>query len=221
MVLSVPSGASAVTKNYTGLVISDEQHEHLVKLGYTEDEIQFMKKEEFEASLAIEGEVISSKTKYYKTTLANGNFQDIEINPLEYSQNKNAIMPHSDGIKTDSYKKITTSIIAVQGIYRYKVSIEWSKFPSVRSNDIIGIGIDNSIVSLITKTNYFQQNYCVTGSIYSSNNENYVKYGTEGVGTVFPLKSGNLKKLSSYFYFSVEKKIECFTESLWRLCSRK
>ncbi len=205
LVLSVPSGASAVTKNYNGLVISDEQYEHLVKLGYTEDEIQFMKKEEFEASLAIEGEVISSKTKYYKTTLANGNFQDIEINPFEYSQNKNVIMPHSDGIKIDSYKKITTSIIAIQGIYRYKVSIEWNKFPSVRSNDIIGIGIDSNSVNLNRKSSFFQQNYCVTESDCSSNNENYVKYGTEGVGTVFPLKSGNLIKLSSYFYFSVEK----------------
>lgn len=46
---------------------------------------------------------------------------------------------------TTSSKKMITTIISINNCYRYKVSLEWTKIPSTRSYDIIGLGIDNTV----------------------------------------------------------------------------
>ena len=100
---------------------------------------------------------------------------------------------------------MTTQIIAITNKYRYKVTVEWKSIPSVRSYDIIGIGIDSNVV--IDSSITFQQDYCYSnGNCYSSN-VSMVKSLSTGGGALFHLpSSSSVSSMSSYLYFNVNKK---------------
>lgn len=101
-------------------------------------------------------------------------------------------------------KKITTRIISSNnGKYRYKVDVEWKKMPSIRSYDIIGIGIDTNVI--ISTGVYFQKNYCLTSGACNSSTVAALKSTRTGGAASFSLPKDSLKSLNAYLYFDISK----------------
>ena len=109
-----------------------------------------------------------------------------------------------NGSITTASKKMITTIVSVNNHYRYKVSLEWTKIPSTRSYDIIGLGIDNTVK--VYSTPVFQQNFCYSSNNCSSSNTHTRNTSSVGIGASFRLPTVKLVSLSSYLYFDVEKR---------------
>lgn len=105
---------------------------------------------------------------------------------------------------TTASKKMITTIISINNCYRYKVSLEWTKIPSTRSYDIIGLVIDNTVK--VYSIPVFQQNFCYTSNNCSSSNTHTRNTSSVGIGVSFRLPTAKLISLSSYLYFDIEKR---------------
>ena len=215
--------------NYYNIEMTNDEYNRLLNLGFTEQEIYTMDLEEYNNNKNLNGEVVAEKTKYYQTTtyLPNGIFatnskdsikqiniitKTIEITEEEYNKsNYNLKSSLSNGYVETNYKKMTTTIIAVNGRYRYKNTLQWKKLPSTRSYDIIGIGIDTT-VSGISSTKYIK----TTAGFINSSSCYYKTYtsatwkltGT-GYAATFKLPedttTDKVNSISTYMYFEVQK----------------
>lgn len=108
----------ANSKNYmnnNGIEISEKENERLQSLGFTENEIMFLSKEEYDANKNLYGEVVAYSEEQIKLEKA-------------YYKSMNTII-----IKLSN------------GNFRYKVNLVWSQMPKIRSYDVIGIGIENNV----------------------------------------------------------------------------
>lgn len=198
--------------NSNNVKMTYEEYNNLLNLGFTEQEIMNMNIDEFINNKDLKGEIVGTEVKYYINTKkywVNGyivSSGDAEITEDMYN-NSSFIMSRgmTPGYTEISSRKITTTIIAVSNMYRYKITVEWKNIPSVKSNDIMGIGIDSSVY--IHSDIYFQQNYCYTDGSCYSNMISYPKISSTGGAVSFQLPSyGNLSSLSSYMYFTIDKK---------------
>ncbi len=116
------------------------------------------------------------------------------------------------GFYSNSSYKITTSIVKLSSTFRYKISIVWQTIPSVRSYDILGIGINSNVK--VNSAPYFSMTYC-----YSVNNCKTVQTSmkrvfTTGAGVTFKWTSENLTSANAYFYFDVSKNTNNTLKSL-------
>lgn len=211
--------ATAYYTNYNNIEMTEQQYNNLVQLGFNENEIYQMGREEFEANKNIEGTLVSENESYYKTTTVTQNGITTSnseiITKEEYQMEKNSNTPQIrsgyDGIVTTEYKQMRTSMTEIdQYQYRYKVTLTWLNMPSKRSYDIIGLGFEQAIVQLNSSIN-FQQNYTFSsGSSYSSVVCVPQQFDT-GISAVFLLPSGSLNALSSYLYYNVRKVDDDYT----------
>lgn len=199
--------------NNNGIIISTLEYENLINLGFTENEILNMEMKEFEENKNLIGNVISSNDRYYKVVTRYDNENNIvsniseEINKNIYNTSlafNNINLLSVDGYSETNYKKIRVQIISLTSGYRYKITVEWKNMPSVRSYDIIGIGIDTNVY--ISSDIIFQQNYCYSNGNCSSSNTSNIKKSTTGGAALFKLPtSSSITSLNSYLYFMVDK----------------
>ena len=165
---------------------------------------------------------VSETTKYYKTITQynNGNHyspdslepvstQTIEITEAEYLNVGTTPEVYSPNLFTTvetAYKKMTTSIETNGSTYRYKNVLIWKNFPSVRSNDIIGIGFFGS-VQPVANTRTFELFYCRTSNGCHATSAMAVKQTfTYGSSAVYSLPSfTDLISLKATYYFDVSK----------------
>ena len=130
-------------------------------------------------------------------------------------------------------KRLTTDIIKVNyngsTHYRYRNDLHYKNMPSVRSNDLFGIRIDDSHVSVIPGTEYAKLNYSVNmecagvssyeSNTYSSSYSGWKKSST-GYALTMPLPkdkpcavsyppitgTNEVDAIDIYMYFTVQKK---------------
>lgn len=220
--------ADNIYKNYNDIIMTTDEVNNLINLGFSEKEIYLMDSEEFNNNKNLTGQVVAETTKYYKTittyeknnlsTLSLNNSNIIlsyseEITEEEYNNSEYQVTPFGleDGITETNYKRMTTTIISVNGRYRYKNTLYWKKMPATRSYDIMGIGID-STVSGISSTKYFKRiadistpSFCY----YDNSTAGTWELGPTGYGITFQLPSNSnnyvVQGLEMYMYFEVQK----------------
>lgn len=186
--------------NESGVKIEELKYQNLLNLGFTEDQIQFMSQEEYDRNKDLIGEIVSEKIVYLK----NDNGQDREISEEEYNQlDSILLLGMQAGYIETGAKKMTTTIVSTNGRYRYKVDLDWKSMPSVRSYDIIGIGIDSNVKLFLDP--YFKQNFCYSLTECSSSTVHSYKNTSTGGSAAFKLPSSKVVKLASYLYFDVVK----------------
>ena len=175
--------------NNNGLIIYDSEYNNLKNLGFTELEILNMNVEELERNKNLKGTVVAQNT----TNLKNDN-----------TILSNQLFGLQPGSNNTAEKKLTTTIISVNGSYRYKVTVEWNKIPVNRSNDIIGIGIDPNVK--VSGTPYFKQTFCTSSNNCSSSSEHSKKVTSSGASVTYLLPSSkSITSMSAYLYFDVAK----------------
>lgn len=208
----VPSFVYASEKyvNYYGIEMNETEYSNLLGLGFTEEEIYHMELDEFNANKNIESALEASTTKYYVETVRYDSTGRVvhsntsEVTEEEYNDDMILNMRSTATTQT-TYKKMVTTIAQAGTKYRYKVTLTWRQLPKVRSYDIIGIGIEPTLVA-ITSTIVFNQTYCISNSCTNSNSYNSVSYDFTGAGVSFKLAStSGITGLRSYFYFDVSK----------------
>lgn len=217
------SKVSALEKCYrinnNNICINNEQYVNLEKIGFSDLEINNLDNEEFNKNKNLKGKVVSKKISYYKDiyyynedgTIAT-NEQIVTADEYNKFNPISIISPYglTNGYIETNMKKMTTTIICLGNTYRYKISLEWKSNPKVRSNDIIGIGIENDKVYYIGNRT-FNQTYCISNSNCKSNSSANFKNQETGIGANFTLPNGNYTILNSYLYFDVGKKISNVT----------
>ncbi|HAB67592.1 MAG TPA: hypothetical protein DCE23_09530 [Firmicutes bacterium] len=159
--------ADDIYTNNNGVEMTHIQITNLKNLGYKEDEIRDMFQDEFDENKNLEGKVVSSVTKYYKTETYIPTAQDTttsinyfnsdlsisnsyEITKEEYEDIDNQVMTlglEENPVNTE-YKEMTASIIKVNNRYRYVNTVRWKKLPTWQQRDIIGIGFDNKVYGI-------------------------------------------------------------------------
>ena len=186
--------------NNNNIEMSEVEYNNLLNLGFTNSEILNMTIGEFNNNKDLIGEVVSVNSNYYDINNNLINFEDGIV-----GGNLVGLYGSFNGYIETEYKKVTTTIVSVNNYYRYKVTTEWKKMPSTRSNDIIGIGIESSDVYIISDIT-FQQNYCYTNGSCSSSQISIPKKSSSGGSAIFNLPtSSSINSLSSYLYFTVNK----------------
>ncbi|MBE6150493.1 MAG: hypothetical protein E7162_01570 [Firmicutes bacterium] len=197
--------------NYYGIEMNETEYSNLLGLGFTEEEIYHMEEEEFNANKNIESSLEATTTKYYVETVRYDSTGRVvhsntsEVTEEEYNDDMILNMRSTATTET-TYKKMVTTIAQAGTKYRYKVTLTWKQLPKVRSYDIIGIGIEPSLVS-ITSDVVFNQTYCISNSCTNTNSYYTDSYHTTGAGVSFKLASNSgITGLRSYFYYDVSKK---------------
>ncbi len=201
----------AYYENYYGVKMSKEEYDNLVELGFSESEIEYMLEDDFNYNNSFNGELVSDTTNYYVNIIrydATGRIisdNDFRISKEDYIKNSGVEpLGYSDGLIQSEYKELRTTISQIDSVeFRYKVNLQWRKFPAVRSYDIIGIGVDSHI--LTSGDAHFSQTYCVLNFCKTSTETNDIGYDLTGIGASFALPTETVTKLESSLYFNVVK----------------
>lgn len=91
--------------NKQNIKITKQEYNNLKSIGFTDYEIKLLDKKTFDANKNINGKILSQeKSNFFIKT--------------------KSITP---GFVETEYKKITTTIIKIQDMYRYKITVEWKK----------------------------------------------------------------------------------------------
>lgn len=240
--------------NLNNIEITPSEKQKLLNLGFTESQISMMDAKEFNNNKNLDGRVVAQTTKFYKTTITY-NDSSIQQYSINNNKNNNPIIYHEEiteeeynnipkndstpdnmispyeyrhGLTETNGKKLTTTIIAVNGRYRLKADLVWKNVPVTRSNDVLAIGID-ATVSGIPNTKYVKQNWtynnpCNNTCEYGSSSSANWKIDSAGYGAAFTLPSNQrcsippidplispiykakpVTELSSYLYFEINK----------------
>lgn len=172
--------AEEVKSNVNNLKLSSQDIQNLKDLGFTEDEIMQMDKEEYEMNKNLDGEVVGENTNYIKITepeetagLSRSSKDPLpiieELDEETYNKevakakkqddSKVSTRAASHSTKT-KYKKMTTNIIKLgTNKYRLKNSVTWSRVPGYRYVDVNGIGINGSFWGPLAGSQYGKQNW--------------------------------------------------------------
>lgn len=162
-----------------------------------------------------EYQIVEIVEKYYKTEIFNDanamllstdNTYAVttEISKEEYeNEYESIIKPRASVYVETEYKKMTTTISTNGSNFRYKVLLNWKKFPKVRSYDIISLSFYQSVKP--SGNIYFSQNYCLESGICKSSASSTQNIENDGVSAIFKLPGDNLTSLSSTLYFDVAK----------------
>lgn len=211
--------------NNSGVVMTQQEIENLKKLGFNDFDINNMNQVTFDENKNLEGEVVAVTTKYYKTeTIISANTssakmfnssatpitKSVEITKEEYENSDTIISTFASDVVTTEYKEMTTSIVAINGRYRYRNVVRWKKLPFWQTVDIISIGFDEKVygVSSTKRLNayYTFDNSCglnvTTSGIWQLNSTGY------GVTFDWPKKDNVSASKEGFYvdmYFEVDK----------------
>ena len=163
-------------------------------------------------------EPLAETTKYFKTVtnLDEARLQinsmgqnerqasySIEISEEEYNNAPTEQPRDNPSYIETTYKKLTTTITQNGSLYQYKTVLFWKIIPSVRSHDIIGIGMPSNVQ--VYGTPVFQQYYCYSGGNCNTSTSYVYKTGTYGAGATYQLATGSLTTLKGTLYFNITK----------------
>lgn len=212
--------------NSFGIEMTQEEVNNLKSLAFTDEQINTMDYEEFNINKNLHGKIISTNTKYYKTTTyflitrsSNSNepvnWITFEINKDEFENSENEMVAYGmDGMTVTEYKMMTTQIIEInKKSYRYRIDLKWKKIPKTRSYDIMGIGIEEKVYPDSTNMYYRTtagiddvEHQASTFDVFTSA---VWKRSASGVAVTSKLPTGTAKRritaISSYMYFNVKK----------------
>lgn len=202
--------------NSKGVDITEERFLELMDAGYTLNDIYNMDLETYN-NADTSNDDITASIKYYKTTTTtrygNTNIETVEVTEEEYNNSEEYnTMIRAEGEVNTTYKKLYASInpsTSHPGKMTYRVYMHWKTMPVVRSNDIISMGYDSSVVSK-SYGPYFTNLYTVNGYTYTSSSA-YIKEFSNGVGAVFDLHD-TATTLNQELTFEVNKAISTVTE---------
>ena len=136
----------------------------------------------------------------------------VEISEEEYNNAPTEPVRDASASVETTYKKLTTTISQVYSYYRYKAVLFWKTIPSVRSHDIIGIGMASNVQ--VYGTPSFQQYYCYSGGNCYTSTAYVYKTGTYGAGATYKLAEGTLTTLKATFYYDITKNTSSTITSL-------
>ncbi|MDC3414742.1 hypothetical protein [Terrihalobacillus insolitus] len=158
----IGSSVSAAEKNDVKLVnehgisITDNDFERLLNLGFTEEDIEQMTKEEYDLNKDLQGELIKEETKYYKTVEKLSPNQDQTLEKSEEFRSSDS--------SVESTPEETVDIELTKE--EYYNELEKEKEENTKSSgDEVGIMSNPDEISTAYKT--------MTTSIYSLNNREY------------------------------------------------
>lgn len=167
-----------VEKNKSSLELTDEEFNNFISLGFTEEEIKNMDKEEYELNKDLKGKVVASTTQYLKiiepiqsefTTQENTSQKStiVELDEQTYyeelakeNESNGEVSTSASDSTSTSYKTMTTTITKLStNNYRLKNSVTWSKLPYIRYVDVTGVGINQTYWGPTPNTQYGKQNW--------------------------------------------------------------
>ena len=198
--------------NRESINMTEQQYHNLLELGFSEDEIESMDIDTFNANKNLEAELVASETKYYKTTtitrdgITTSRTEEVDENEYNLSSNNTTPTLRNNGYIETTYKKMTSTISQQASTYfRYKVTLEWKQMPSKRSYDIIVIGWESYNVTLLA-TPYIHQDYTYSGGSTGYGSSGTYQTWSGGASYIIDLPdSTSITKLSSYMYIDVGK----------------
>lgn len=207
--------------NNLGIEMSYEEITNLKSLGYTDNEINNMREEEFEENKNLHGEVVASLTKYYKTetvissldqisSISNNFTVTYEITKEEYeaSSDNSSSINKSTTVSTE-YKTMTTSIVKINNRYRYRNVVIWKKLPFWKTRDIIAIGIESNKVHGVSSTKRLNAYYTYGDSCdWQTTTSGVWKLSSDGYGVSFSYPSRSSSDDAQFYvemYFEVDK----------------
>lgn len=194
-------------ENYNGIIISNEEYKTLLNLGFSDDEIYYMDEDTYEANKDLDAELLSRVVHYYKVVTNNftGRSVTYELTEQEMLKQTSGNANAPKGSVTTTYKTMISTISSNGSGYRYKNSVSWNIMPSVKSFDIIGIGINNVGGQYISSSVSFNYYYCVSSGNCTTSTTYYDKKKTSSGGSaVYKLPSSPVV-LSANIYFDVAK----------------
>lgn len=86
----------------------------------------------------------------------------------------------------------------------YKLDVNWLTMPTVRSTDIMGIGIEPSKVEIYSSINCHEE-WITTNDEFEYDDTCAPKYESTGGSFLFELPAGSIRRLQSSISFSVTK----------------
>jgi len=176
--------------------ITEEEYNNLRDLAFEPNEIYTMGLEEFNANKDLEGTIVS------QATLDLSEFPELGLNPDVTCGCENGNARNSAYCQT-AYKKMTSYIIKVSNVYRYKVTLEWLQMPAKRSWDIIAIGYDPDVVQ-VAMSPLFHQSWCYSSGTCDGSYQGYYYSYDDAEMIVFDLPNGtNVTSMDSYMYYEV------------------
>ncbi len=211
--------------NYFNIEMTEKNVSNLLGLGFTEQQIYYMQREEFDNNKDIEGEIVSQTTKYYKTEVfeipeimtyslsSEPLSRTVEITEEEYYNDSEISILASDTVTTE-YKRMTTTIAKAGSYYRYKNDLSWRKLPKTRSYDVISIGMESDLSIVPTSYNFsaitdYDDAYNGICGLDIITNPTWSK-SANGAAARFKLFQPNdgqtVKSMSSSMYYDVQKR---------------
>ncbi len=150
-------------------------------------------------------EIPSLATNAYNSNTVNfSKSYSVEVSEEEYNNaNETIVSTNESGSVETTYKRLTTTINQNGDFFNYAVELFWKTIPQVRSFDILGIGIDQSVA--IATTPFYQQMYCLSSGECAISYTHTPKMSIYGAGTVFQLMPGNVNYMKSMMSFNVDK----------------
>ena len=218
--VAVHADSDAYYINMHGIEMTETEYHNLQELGFTETQIERMDYQTYVDNKDIEATLLSvtSQLVHVTTTIRNGivtrHSEIVTEEEMNSAMLQNGLQPpvspnfngdFYDGMSEDVYRHIETYIVYIDDTtMRYKINMDWLQMPSVRSWDIMAIGIEQDKVQLVSSIIARQDWYTSTDSFDS---ESYMQKIESTGGTVmFKLPSGSITGLESYMYFNIGKK---------------
>ncbi len=205
--------------NRNNIQMTEEEYNNLLSLGFTEKYIDVMDEQEFLDNKDIEATLLSTSTKYYKTTttMRNGikltttqeiTEEEATIEKELQSQgipNRGPAGNYYDGVISTNTFAITTIISGIGNTYmRFTNNVEWFTIPSDRYYDIIGIGIEADKVQRATGI-VFNQHWVRPNGESDHDDICAPKYVNTGSLAAFKLPEGSIQTYYMSAYFNVMK----------------
>lgn len=171
--------------------LDNEQRSHMMKLGFTNEELDTMTLEEFNKYNKLDGELTSVVNNYYKIESdLEGNVISTTVVPediaLEQSDKPEILSRASDTTSTSWMKMTTTSSKLSNGNTLLKNSYTWLKSPTVALTDVVGISHSSSAVK-VPGTEGFAYKYTDGTGTHSLASISTTKNG-QGIAKKFNLK---------------------------------
>lgn len=200
--LSIGQTKASNYENYYGIEMTNQEYNNLINLGFSSEEIYYMRQDTFLDNKDLNATLITKDDKYYKSiyTDLNGQSYSVEISKEEYD-NQGTINPR--GYVETEYKHMVTTLSQNGNRYRYKVSLTWNRMPSTRSYDIIGIGFDDPVY--ISSGVYFNYAYTNSNGVTITDSDYYDKKVTSTGGTTVYKVPSSAISLGAALWYDVSK----------------
>jgi len=218
--VAVHAAGDAYYINMHGIEMTETEYHNLQELGFTETQIERMNYQTYVDNKDIEATLLSvtSQLVHVTTTIRNGivtrHSEIVTEEEMNSAMLQSGLQPpvspnfsgdFYDGMSESVYRHIESYITYINDwTMRYKVNLDWLQIPSVRSWDIMAIGIEANKVQIVSSL-VARQDWYTNNDSYDS--ESYMeKYESTGGTVMFELPSGSITGLESYMYFNVGKK---------------